>query len=168
VRASNALLDDVADTLIPVSFGGMAISHAPANKLFQEAIAATGSGHDGVVRSIPVPAQGERPAVVIHVIPLRRSAYDIFSGADIMVAATSVSASRMVPSPSVLMGLFDITPAEVKLVSALAQGQSLKKAAQDLGIQFSTARSYLDRIFRKTGTHQQSELVALIKSAQPL
>ena len=120
------------------------------------------------VRSIPVPARDDQPACVVHVLPLRRSAHDIFSGADILVAATTVSASNLVPSPGILMGLFDLTPAEVKLASALAGGHSLKSAAQQIGIQFSTARSYLDRIFRKTGTHQQSELVALLKSVQPL
>ena len=30
---------------------------------------------------------------------------------------------------------------------------------------FSSGRSYLERILAKTGTHQQSELVALLKSA---
>ena len=41
-------------------------------------------------------------------------------------------------------------------------------AADGANIQFSTARSYLESIFRKTGTNQQSQLVALLKSTQPL
>jgi DNA-binding CsgD family transcriptional regulator len=168
VRASNALLVGVSDRLMPAAFGGIAIVHASANKLFQEAIALALGSHDGIVRSIPVPAYNEQPALVIHVLPLRRSAYDIFSGADILVATTIVHASQFVPSPSILMGLFDLTPSEVKLASALAAGRSLKAAAQDNGIQFSTARSYLEKIFDKTGTNQQSQLVALLKSAQPV
>jgi DNA-binding CsgD family transcriptional regulator len=168
VLASNALLEDVSDRLIPVAFGGMAIAHAPANKLFQEAIALSLGAYDGIVRSIPVPARNDRPALVVHVLPLRRSAHDIFSGADILVAATSVHASQLVPSSGILTGLFDLTPAEVKLASALAEGRTLRAAAQGSGIQFSTARSYLEKIFRKTGTNQQSQLVALLKSAQPL
>jgi DNA-binding CsgD family transcriptional regulator len=64
--------------------------------------------------------------------------------------------------------LFDFTPAEARLAAALASGIALKEAAAHQGIRFSTARSYLEHIFRKTGTRQQSQLVALLKSTQPL
>lgn len=168
VRASNALLDSVSTRLKPAAFGGITIANPAANKLFREAVTLSMTAHDGFVRSIPVPAFEDAPALVVHVLPLRRSAYDIFSGADILVAATLVNAGGAAPSPGILTGLFDLTPAEVKLASALTEGHSLRVAAQNCGIQFSTARSYLERIFRKTGTHQQSQLVALLKSAQPL
>ena len=91
----------------------------------------------------------------------------VFSGADMLVAATAVSASVMVPSPTILTGLFDLTPAEARLATALTAGQSLKAAAAGNGVTFSTARTYLDRIYRKTGANQQSQLVALLKSVQP-
>jgi DNA-binding CsgD family transcriptional regulator len=64
--------------------------------------------------------------------------------------------------------LFDLTPAEARLAAALARGLALKDAAIRQGIRFSTARSYLEGIFRKTCTNQQSQLVALLKSTQPL
>lgn len=64
--------------------------------------------------------------------------------------------------------LFDLTPAEARLAAALASGLSLKTAALRQGIRFSTARSYLEGIFRKTRTRQQSQLVALLKTAQPV
>ncbi|WP_315831174.1 LuxR family transcriptional regulator [Bradyrhizobium prioriisuperbiae] len=64
--------------------------------------------------------------------------------------------------------LFDLTPAEARLSAALASGLVLKDAAIHQGIRYSTARSYLEGIFRKTRTNQQSQLVALLKSTQPL
>jgi DNA-binding CsgD family transcriptional regulator len=64
--------------------------------------------------------------------------------------------------------LFDLTPAEARVAAALAGGMALKDAAALHGIRFSTARSYLEGIFRKTQTRQQSQLVALLKSTQPL
>jgi len=67
-----------------------------------------------------------------------------------------------------IRGMFDLTPAEARLAAALASGGALKDAASGQGIRVSTARSYLENIFRKTGTRQQSQLVALLKSAQPL
>lgn len=165
VLTINALLEGMPELFLPVAHGGMAIGNAPANALFQQAIVQ--HRHDLVVRSIPVPAKEGTPSLVVHLLPLRRAAQDIFSGADILVAVTAVSASAMVPSPTILTGLFDLTPAEAKLATALTGGQSLKAAAISNGVTFSTARTYLDRIYRKTGANQQSQLVALLKSVQP-
>jgi DNA-binding CsgD family transcriptional regulator len=64
--------------------------------------------------------------------------------------------------------VFAFTPAEARLAAALASGMSLREAAADLGLKYGTVRSYLERIFRKTETRQQSQLVALLRSAQPL
>ncbi|WP_416193181.1 helix-turn-helix transcriptional regulator [Nitrobacter sp. TKz-YC01] len=109
-----------------------------------------------------------QPALVVHVLPLFRSARDMMFGAEILVAATTLNPSSFVPSPTILMGLFDLTPAEVRLVTSLGRGLSLKAVAQENGIKFSTARSYLDKIFRRTGTNHQGQLVALLKATQPL
>lgn len=64
--------------------------------------------------------------------------------------------------------LFGLTPKEAGLAASLASGRTLKEAAEDSQIRISTARSYLDNIFLKTGTRQQSQLVALLKSVQPM
>jgi DNA-binding CsgD family transcriptional regulator len=63
--------------------------------------------------------------------------------------------------------LFALAPREAGLAASLASGRTLKEAAYDNQIQLSTARSYLEAIFRKTGVRQQSQLVALLKSVQP-
>jgi DNA-binding CsgD family transcriptional regulator len=166
VMANNVLLESVSHTLIPLGFGGLGLPSPAANKLLQEAITAAHDDHAAAARSIPVPAEADRPAMIVHVVPLRRSASDIFSGAATLIAAVTVSASRLVPSLQVLMGLFDLTPAEVKLAAALAGGVSLQEAAAQGGIQKTTARTHLDSIFRKTGTTRQGQLVALLKGAQ--
>jgi DNA-binding CsgD family transcriptional regulator len=62
--------------------------------------------------------------------------------------------------------LFDLSPKEASLAASLAAGRTLKQAAADNLIRLSTARSYLETIFDKTGVRQQSQLVALLKSAQ--
>ena len=85
-----------------------------------------------------------------------------------MVILTVIGMSVNTPDMPLLRALFDLSPAEAKLAAALASGMTLKEAAAGARIQINTARSYLDSIFRKTGTHQQSQLVALLKSAQPL
>ncbi|RVA86239.1 helix-turn-helix transcriptional regulator, partial [Mesorhizobium sp. M7A.F.Ca.CA.004.02.1.1] len=53
------------------------------------------------------------------------------------------------------------------LAASLAQGRPLKEAAASSNVTVKTSRTYLERIFAKTGTRQQSQLVALLKSAEP-
>jgi DNA-binding NarL/FixJ family response regulator len=67
-----------------------------------------------------------------------------------------------------IRALFGLTPREAAIAACLTSGRTLKQAALDSQIQFTTARSCLEKIFAKTGTHQQSQLVALLKSAQSL
>ena len=64
--------------------------------------------------------------------------------------------------------VFALTPCEAQLAGALAAGQSLGETAMQRGITISTARSQLAQVFRKTGTMQQSQLVALLLSIAPV
>ncbi|TGR77478.1 helix-turn-helix transcriptional regulator, partial [Mesorhizobium sp. M2D.F.Ca.ET.223.01.1.1] len=152
VRATNSLFDRDQSLFLPTAFGGVAVANSQSNRLFHAALQAKrGKLYP---RSIPVPGT---PPAAVHVLPLKRSAHDLFDGGDLLVVATAISASALVPSPTILTGLFDLTPAEVNLVTALAKGHSLKAAAAEAGLQFSTVRTYLNRVFRKTGTNQQSQ-----------
>lgn len=164
VVAANGLLDEMRSTFIAAAHGRIALTNVAANALFQDAVA--NNRHDEVIRSIPVPSADGQPPLVMHLLPIRRAAHDIFSGADMLLVATPVNASAIVPSPSILAGLFDLTPAEARLAASLSQGRPLKDAAADSNITFKSGRTYLERVFAKTGTHRQSELVALLKSAE--
>lgn len=61
---------------------------------------------------------------------------------------------------------FDLTPQEARVAAALTSGQPLKTVADQAGIRLSTARSHLARVFDKTSTSQQSQLVAMLKNVQ--
>ncbi len=63
-----------------------------------------------------------------------------------------------------LKRLYSLTPSEARLAELLASGTDLPKAATLLGIGLSTVRTHLQRIYGKTDTHHQSELVALLLS----
>lgn len=68
------------------------------------------------------------------------------------------------PPTQVLQSLYGLTPAEAKLAALLAQGKNVMAAAAELGVTYNTARTHLKRIFKKTGTRRQSELVKLLLS----
>ena len=61
-----------------------------------------------------------------------------------------------------LKALFNLTPAESRMASQLLQGKSVIEAADALGITRQTARVHLKRIFGKTYTGRQSELMRLL------
>lgn len=63
-----------------------------------------------------------------------------------------------------LRRLYDLTPSEAAMASLLVQGLSLKEAAAELNVTENTARTHLKRIFDKTDTHRQGELVGLLLS----
>ncbi|MFC0407272.1 helix-turn-helix transcriptional regulator [Roseomonas elaeocarpi] len=58
---------------------------------------------------------------------------------------------------------YRLTAAETRMLSAIVLGKGVAAAARELGIARSTAQSHLDKIFQKTGTNRQAELVGLAK-----
>jgi DNA-binding CsgD family transcriptional regulator/PAS domain-containing protein len=65
-------------------------------------------------------------------------------------------------SGTVLQSRFGLTAAEARLATSLAQGVSLRVAAEQTSLTYETARSYLKGIFHKTGTTRQTELLRLL------
>lgn len=166
VLASNDLLDGMPDILVARAHGGLALRNGPADTLMRSALAEIAISGHRAVRSIPIPASEERGAVAVHVSPLMRSARDILAPGDVLVVLAEMQPGAATPSIPLLVGLFDLTPAEARLAAALSGGLTLDESAADQGIRRSTARTYLGQIFQKTGTHQQSQLVALLTSAR--
>jgi DNA-binding CsgD family transcriptional regulator len=61
-----------------------------------------------------------------------------------------------------LVNLFGLSPAESRLAIALLDGWQLEAAAHELKVSYETARTTLKRIFQKTGTERQAELMLLL------
>ncbi len=111
--------------------------------------------------SIALRASDSSAACVIHMLPLRRTACDMFDS-DGFVLIVADPDNRLVPKAGLLRLLFDLTPAEAMLTVELATGRSLQAAAGSRGIAYATARVHLRSIFAKTGCSRQAELVALL------
>jgi len=72
------------------------------------------------------------------------------------------------PSIEALKTLFGFTPAEANLTASLTKGLPLEESASECGITISSARTYLKRIFSKTGTSRQGELIKLVLTSVPI
>ena len=58
--------------------------------------------------------------------------------------------------------LYGLTPAEAELAQRLLSGDSLEAIARHSGVKPTTVRTQLQRIFDKTGTHRQAELMKIL------
>ena len=66
------------------------------------------------------------------------------------------------PEQTTLLELFAFTPTEGRVASLLRDGKSTQEITQTLKIATSTVRFHLARIFEKTGTSRQAQLVRLL------
>jgi len=111
-------------------------------------------------RGLGIPARrSDGDELVLHLLPLGGS------GPLPDAAAALFVAPAILPRPAPLEAiaeLFDLTPTEARVLELVGRGRSGTEAAAALGIAISTARSHLLRVFEKTGTHRQADLVALL------
>ncbi|MBW2287224.1 MAG: helix-turn-helix transcriptional regulator [Deltaproteobacteria bacterium] len=70
--------------------------------------------------------------------------------------------SGVEPAVELVRSIHNLTQAESDLVEHLARGQTLEEASRTRGVSINTMRSHLKRVFRKTGTSRQGELVQLV------
>lgn len=66
------------------------------------------------------------------------------------------------PPPATLVDLLNLTQAEARIAHTIASGESLESAAQSGDITVSSARTYLKRIYSKTGVNRQADLARLV------
>lgn len=66
-----------------------------------------------------------------------------------------------------LSAVFGLSPREVSVVVPLLQGRSPAEIAGMLGISMPTARTHLQRLFKKTGTQSQTDLVRVVLQSMP-
>ena len=116
---------------------------------------------------LPRPS-GKRP-LAVRVLPIdggaqgHRYAHAAAGCAAVFIRDPDNQVDRQVAAVAVAFGL---TPREATIVSRLANGMTIAAAALDLKISSGNARVHLKKIFQKTDTHSQSELIRLMLSAR--
>jgi DNA-binding CsgD family transcriptional regulator len=99
--------------------------------------------------------------VLIRILPIEPAARCPFLGARALLLLLDLS-ERRPPESRLLITSFGLTAAEARLAALIGAGETIERAAEQLGISMQTARTQLKSVFGKTGTHRQAELVALI------
>lgn len=106
------------------------------------------------------------PPLIMRVAPVPHTSIDD-AGRTSGVALVFV---RQIDPPTFvqrLCGYYQMTPAEARLAALILKGHSLVAAASELRITKNTARTHMKRIYLKTATHRQVDLIRLLASAEP-
>ncbi len=161
VVQTNPLADALTDLIVPGAFGKLALVDRAANDLLAKAIAGLTRDDEPDVRSIAVRDEHAVPVLILHVIPIRRSAHDVFADSFALLVFIPVASERR-PSLPMLNALFDLTPGEARIAGGIASGRSLEDLADEGGVAMTTVRSQLRRVLEKTGCSRQADVAALL------
>jgi DNA-binding CsgD family transcriptional regulator len=97
----------------------------------------------------------------VLVVPLARrhdrDEWPIGCGAMVVVEAPSLP-----DGPELMQRRFGLTPAEARLAQAIAEGETLREVAERSQVSINTVRTHLQRVFDKTDTRRQAQLVRLV------
>ena len=161
VIAANDLMVGMHGLVTWRAHGRVALNDQSADKLLQRAITSIDRGDAKTVRSFPIRDGDQSPAMIAHLLPIRRSARDIFSRCTGVLVMTPVAPQNALPVGLVNL-LFDLTPAESRVAHELATGRSTDAIALHGGVSINTVRTQVRSILEKTGCKRRVDLVALL------
>lgn len=148
--------------------GRLLVSDAQADASLREVCDAAAEGDASMgTRGISIPLSSTNGGrYVAHVLSLtsgaRRRAGTHYSA----VAAIFIhrASAVTVAPPEAIAKHFELTPSELRVLLAIVQADGVAETAALLGISEATVKTHLHRLFAKTGTNRQADLVRLIAS----
>jgi DNA-binding CsgD family transcriptional regulator len=163
IHRTNRTADSLLSNGRVLSAGGrLSAASTAASKKLHALIAAAASA-DREKRSggsMALPTEAQLPLSII-VAPLGDGRFGPYLMQRLALVCLTDLSAGISPPLQRLRELFGLTPAEARLALALFEGATPNEAANKFGISPNTARAQLARVFEKTGTGRQSELVRL-------
>lgn len=99
-------------------------------------------------------------SAVARAIPMRTRGAFVGALADVLLSVETVGGSTDLSQ--ILMTRYGLTPAEVRLVSRLNDGKTLREAAKLESLSYETARTRLKSVFHKMSISRQAELIRVL------
>lgn len=162
--AGNAILG-TSDILSSVG-GRLAANDAQVDRALRDVFAAAGQGDAALGnKGIAVPligSDGER--YVAHALPLtsgarRRAGVVYTAAAALFVRKATLAVSS---APQAIGSAFKLTPTELRVLLAIVEVGGIPEVAIAFGVADTTIRTHVSRLFEKTGTARQADLVKLV------
>lgn len=163
VLAANRLIEALTEHIRWRPQNRFGLKDAAADALFRRAVASLKIVNAGPTLSFAVRAAESDATMVAHVIPICRSARDIFVRSAGVLLLTPVTL-RTVPSVDLVQSLFDLTAAEARVARSLAAGDTVEDIASSGGVSRTTVRTQVRGVLEKTGCRRQAEVISLLSN----
>ena len=164
VRVANSLFSQEPCYMTTRTCERVALHDQRAQAQLEEALANISRGD---VRSIALlNNEGSCAPAVLHVMPVRGGASDVFNQVAAILILTKATPNP-IRSNALLQALFDLTPMEAALAARVGSGQTVEEIALEDDKTPGTVRTQLKGVFVKTGCHRQAELVRLLTQIVP-
>lgn len=167
VLAANALIEAMPDCVRWRAHDRVALTDPAAETQLRAAIETFHLPDAQPTLSFPLRDTQTNAANVVHIIPIRRSARDVFLRCAAVMVLTPVGAPQA-PNVELVQSLFDLTPAEARVARSLVVGKTLDEIASDSSVTRNTVRTHLRGVMEKTGCSRQAEVVALLSGIPPV
>lgn len=167
VLATNALIEAMTHSVLWRTGDRIALKDSAAEKLLREAIETFHLPDAQPTRSFPLRDAQMNAVNVVHIVPIRRSARDVFVRCAAVMMLTPVGAPQA-PDVELVQSLFDLTPSEARIARSLVIGKTLDEIATDSSTTRNTVRTHMRGVLQKTGCNRQAEVVALLSGIPPI
>ncbi len=157
-RAMLAAGDPILSTFDKLTVRNDDAANALRIAIARAANAESEMGASGI--GVPVPYADGRPAIA-HVLPLATPPLRSQLAPSVKAAVFISTTDAQQPPVEALGALFELTPAEQKVLASVLADRNQAETAEHLKIAESTVKTHLGRIFSKTHTTNQSELTKL-------
>ena len=162
--AGHVMLDD-GDVLTAVG-GQLVAKDTRVDQSLREIVSAAASGDAALgIKGIAVPlTMHPTEPYVAHVLPLTSGERRQAGASYAAVAALFVRKAVLeAPSPpEVIAKAYKLTPSELRVLLAVVEVGGVPEVATALGVAETTIKTHISRLFEKTGTARQADLVKLV------
>ncbi|MGY2047581.1 helix-turn-helix transcriptional regulator [Methylobacterium sp. JK268] len=167
--AAEAILR-AGDALLRLPAGTLAACDPRSQAALDAALASCREGTARPPAALPFPSRrgaAPRSGLVGQVVPLRaESCPETGRRAVAALFVQDPEHPCMVPGEA-LVRLYGLTQGELRVLRGLLQDLTLSEIAECHGIGVATVRTHLARLFDKTGTRRQAELLRAVMAAAP-
>ena len=141
--------------------GGQLVARSPRDDQDLHEAVADKSGAPGAEGMALLLAAHDGERYIVHVLPLTSAARTGMScKAVAALFVRKVALER--PCGDLLARTFALTPAELRVLLAIVEIGGVPETAATLGIAQTTVKTHLHRVFAKTGSRHQVDLVKLV------
>jgi DNA-binding CsgD family transcriptional regulator len=156
---------------LDIAGGRLRITADPAATASLEAAIGVAARDESALgrKGMGVPLRGmDGNPLLIHVLPLKRGDIrpELEQRAIAALFVTPAANEPQLPADALAL-LYELTPAETRILLLVAGGMEQARVAETLGIAPATVKTHLQHVFDKTGCRRQADLVKLAASMSP-